>query len=88
MSSLAVCQTISLNIGTLTGIYACGYIVYVQDEPSVIRKSLTLGYNLLNVGQVDNQKLGTVTVSVVFRPVPSVAKSGMGANSVSLSKGG
>ena len=48
-----------------------------QKEPSVIRRSLTLGYNLLNVGQVENNNLGSVTVSVIFRPVPEVAQSGL-----------
>ena len=44
-----------------------------QNEPSVIRRSLTLGYNLVNVGQVENNSLGCVTVSVIFRPVTEVA---------------
>ena len=42
----------------------------------MIRRTLTLGYNLVNVGQVENNNLGTVTVSAIFRPVPDVAASG------------
>ena len=40
------------------------------------QKNLTLGYNLLNVGQVDNNKLGNIAVTVIYRPVASVGKSG------------
>ena len=43
----------------------------------MIKKTLTLGYNLLNLGQVDNMKLGTITVSTIFRPVASVTRSGI-----------
>ncbi|ELT88133.1 hypothetical protein CAPTEDRAFT_221179 [Capitella teleta] len=51
------------------------HLLLSQDEPSVIKKSLTLGYNRPNVGQVDNIKLGSIIVSAVFRPVPAVLKS-------------
>ena len=43
----------------------------------MVRHSINLGYNMLSKGQVDNKNLGTIVVSVVFRPVLSVARSGM-----------
>ena len=56
----------------------------LKDEPAVHHRTLTLGYNVLNVGQVDNNKLGSICVTVIFRPVPAVAKSGW-FNTFSLS---
>ena len=46
-----------------------------QDEPVLIRTQLMLGYN--TISQSDGARLGSVIVSVIFRPVPSVAKSGL-----------
>ncbi len=43
----------------------------------MINRDLTLGYNLLNVGQVDNFKLGSIQVTAIFRPVASARKSGV-----------
>ena len=54
-------------------VMTCHVFMTFQNEPSVIRRSLTLGYNLVNVGQVENNSLGCVTVSVIFRPVTEVA---------------
>ena len=42
----------------------------------MIKKSLTLGYNKPSEGYVVDKACGQITVSVVFRPVPSVSKSG------------
>ncbi len=59
-----------------------------QEEPRAIKKTLTLGYNLLNLGQVDNMKLGTITVSTIFRAVGSVTKSGSSASHTALEREG
>ena len=41
-----------------------------------IREILTLGYNKYGDGHVADLAYGQITVSVVFRPVASVEKSG------------
>ena len=42
-----------------------------------MKKNLTLGYNVVNQGQIDNCQLGSICVSVIFRPVPEISiKSG------------
>ena len=41
-----------------------------------IREILTLGYNKRGQGHVTNPAYGQITVSVVFRPVASIEKSG------------
>jgi len=48
-----------------------------QDEPMLVRTELMLGFNAVNVTQTDLSKLGSIIVSIVFRPVSSVAKSGL-----------
>ena len=39
-----------------------------------------MGYNHKSDGYVTNAAFGQITVSVIFRPVSSVAKSGMAGN--------
>ncbi|XP_041353742.1 tricalbin-3-like isoform X2 [Gigantopelta aegis] len=46
-----------------------------EEESCVIKRSLTLGYNKPSEGYVIDKACGQITVSVVFRPVPSVSKS-------------
>ena len=41
-----------------------------------IREILTLGYNKYGEGHVKDTAYGQITVSVVFRPVASVERSG------------
>ena len=41
-----------------------------------IREILTLGYNKRGQGHVANAAYGQIIVSVVFRPVASIEKSG------------
>ncbi|ESP01610.1 hypothetical protein LOTGIDRAFT_238227 [Lottia gigantea] len=46
-----------------------------EQECCVIKKNLILGYNDPNKGYIEDISCGQITVSVIFRPVPSVAKS-------------
>ncbi|XP_063430371.1 uncharacterized protein LOC134712590 isoform X2 [Mytilus trossulus] len=46
-----------------------------EEEPAVIRKQLTLGYNKSSEGYVTDAAYGKIVVSLVFRPVTSVEKS-------------
>ena len=48
-----------------------------QSTPEMIKKSMTLGYNRPDEGFTVDKACGQITISVVFRPVPSVAKSGL-----------
>ena len=41
-----------------------------------VREILTLGYNKYGEGHVKDTAYGQITVSVVFRPVASVERSG------------
>ncbi|XP_046355848.2 uncharacterized protein PYUK71.03c-like isoform X2 [Haliotis rufescens] len=45
------------------------------EETCIVKKTLTLGYNKPSEGYVVDKSCGMITVSVVFRPVSSVAKS-------------
>ncbi|XP_064636611.1 uncharacterized protein LOC135493308 [Lineus longissimus] len=52
------------------------HLLLTQDEPWVTHKSLTLGYNILNIGAVTyNTNLGSIMVSAIFRPVAAVKRS-------------
>ncbi|XP_052057689.1 uncharacterized protein LOC127698326 isoform X7 [Mytilus californianus] len=46
-----------------------------EEEPVVIKKQLTLGYNKSSEGYVTDASYGKIIVSLVFRPVTSVEKS-------------
>ncbi|XP_055957357.1 uncharacterized protein LOC126821662 isoform X2 [Patella vulgata] len=46
-----------------------------EDESWVIKKNLTLGYNDPKKGYVQDRSCGEITISVIFRPVPSVGRS-------------
>ncbi|XP_025104942.1 tricalbin-3-like isoform X2 [Pomacea canaliculata] len=46
-----------------------------KEESVVIKKTLVLGYNKPNEGFTPDKSCGQITVSLVFRPVASVAKS-------------
>ncbi|CAL1533878.1 unnamed protein product [Lymnaea stagnalis] len=46
-----------------------------ESQPEVIKKTLTLGYNKPDEGFTVDKKCGQLTISAVFRPVRSVAKS-------------
>ncbi|KAK3702728.1 hypothetical protein RRG08_042714 [Elysia crispata] len=46
-----------------------------DSTPEMIKKSMTLGYNRPDEGFTVDKACGQITISVVFRPVPSVAKS-------------
>ncbi|GFO03794.1 extended synaptotagmin-1, partial [Plakobranchus ocellatus] len=46
-----------------------------DSTPEIIKKSMTLGYNRPDEGFTVDKACGQITISVVFRPVPSVAKS-------------
>nr|KAG5694610.1 hypothetical protein BaRGS_015023 [Batillaria attramentaria] len=46
-----------------------------KEETSVVKRTLTLGYNRPDEGFVPDKRCGQITVSLVFRPVASVAKS-------------
>ncbi|KAK3591562.1 hypothetical protein CHS0354_041607 [Potamilus streckersoni] len=54
-----------------------GYTTFSLSEhnPTAVRVPLTLGYNKHTNGNTQNSTYGNITVSVVFRPVTSVAKS-------------
>lgn len=47
-----------------------------QKQPYILKKPLLLGYNKQGEGHVETSCLGQIVVSVIFRPVLSVAKSG------------
>ncbi|KAK2158561.1 hypothetical protein LSH36_167g03038 [Paralvinella palmiformis] len=51
------------------------HAILKKDEPMLVRTELMLGFNAVNVTQTDLSKLGSIIVSIVFRPVSSVAKS-------------
>ncbi|XP_074652176.1 uncharacterized protein LOC141906731 isoform X3 [Tubulanus polymorphus] len=51
------------------------HITLSPEEPYVVYKTLNLSYNILNVGKVDDDALGSIIVSCVFRPVASVARA-------------
>ncbi|GAB1609829.1 extended synaptotagmin-1-like isoform X3 [Argonauta hians] len=53
----------------------CAFLDVHQKENICIRKALSLGNDRPSAGFVPDKSLGYVIVSVVFRPVPSVAKS-------------
>ncbi|CAI9724858.1 extended synaptotagmin-1-like isoform X3 [Octopus vulgaris] len=53
----------------------CAFLDVHQKENFCIRKALSLGNDRPSSGFVADKSLGYVIVSVIFRPVPSVAKS-------------
>ncbi|XP_052824922.1 uncharacterized protein LOC106869820 isoform X2 [Octopus bimaculoides] len=53
----------------------CAFLDVHQKENVCIRKALSLGNDRPSSGFVADKSLGYVIVSVIFRPVPSVAKS-------------
>lgn len=58
-------------------LYVTFSLVFVfQKEPSVLNHALTLGFNKQGAGHVSDPSLGQIFVSITFRPVPSVEKSG------------
>ncbi|XP_059178126.1 uncharacterized protein LOC131957377 isoform X2 [Physella acuta] len=46
-----------------------------ESCPEMIKKTYTLGYNKPDEGFTEDKKCGQLTVSIIFRPVQSVAKS-------------
>ncbi|XP_021363812.1 extended synaptotagmin-1-like isoform X2 [Mizuhopecten yessoensis] len=46
-----------------------------EGESGFLKKGITLGYNKRSEGYVTDSAFGEITVSVVFRPISSVAKS-------------
>lgn len=46
-----------------------------KEETTVVKRTLTLGYNQPDQGFTPDKTCGQITVSLVFRPVASVAKS-------------
>ncbi|KAK7104209.1 hypothetical protein V1264_018965 [Littorina saxatilis] len=46
-----------------------------KDQTAMVKRTLTLGYNRPEEGFVPDKKCGQITISSVFRPVASVAKS-------------
>ncbi|XP_069116307.1 extended synaptotagmin-1-like [Argopecten irradians] len=46
-----------------------------EGESGFLKKGITLGYNKRSEGYVTDSAFGQITVSVVFRPISSVAKS-------------
>ncbi|XP_064601756.1 uncharacterized protein LOC135467816 isoform X3 [Liolophura sinensis] len=51
------------------------HLSLTRNQPKVIKKVLTLGYNQPAEGHVENKSFGCITVSAVFRPVSAVAQS-------------
>uniref|UniRef100_A0A0B7ARF5 Uncharacterized protein n=1 Tax=Arion vulgaris TaxID=1028688 RepID=A0A0B7ARF5_9EUPU len=51
------------------------HISLTESQPEMIKRTLILGYNKPEEGFVADTKCGHITVSVVFRSVPSVANS-------------
>ncbi|CAG5128727.1 unnamed protein product, partial [Candidula unifasciata] len=51
------------------------HISLSESQTEVIKRTLTLGYNKPEEGFIQDKKCGQITVSVIFRPVPSVAES-------------
>ncbi|BFZ08015.1 hypothetical protein BsWGS_11054 [Bradybaena similaris] len=51
------------------------HISLSESQPQVIKRALTLGYNKPEEGFILDKKCGQITVSVVFRSVPSVTES-------------
>ena len=49
---------------------------FFQQQPYVLKKPLLLGYNKQGEGHIETTCLGQIVVTVIFRPVLSVAKSG------------
>jgi len=47
-----------------------------QKEPYVLKCSFVLGYNKQGKGHMDDPSLGQIIVSVIFRPIASVQRSG------------
>lgn len=47
----------------------------LKDETVTVKRTLTLGYNRPEEGFVPDKSCGQITVSIVFRPIASVAKS-------------
>jgi hypothetical protein len=54
----------------------CHAITIMQEETVSVKRTLMLGYNRPDEGFVPDKSCGQITVSVVFRPIASVAKSG------------
>ena len=55
----------------------CCYVTFFfQQQPYVLKKPLLLGYNKQGEGHIETTCLGQIVVTVIFRPVLSVAKSG------------
>ncbi|XP_076463535.1 extended synaptotagmin-1-like isoform X2 [Babylonia areolata] len=51
------------------------HLSLLKEETSVVKRSLTLGYNRPEEGFTPDKTCGNITVSILFRPVASVAKS-------------
>ncbi|CAD5125249.1 DgyrCDS13491 [Dimorphilus gyrociliatus] len=50
-------------------------LTLTSDKPTLLKHSLILGYKQQDGGHVANEQLGSIMVSVIFYPVPSVAMS-------------
>jgi len=79
-----ICISICMLPLTVTYFYLTFYVrvivamlpVFIQQQPYVLKKPLLLGYNKQGEGHIETTCLGQIVVTVIFRPVLSVAKSG------------
>lgn len=65
-------------------------LALTSERPTLTKHSLILGYKQQDGGHVANEQLGSITVSVIFYPVPSIAMSETSSDDqvkVSKSKG-
>lgn len=60
------------------------FVQLSKEEPVVIKKNLQLGFSLIRqgAGSVEPSNLGSVCISLVFRPVPALSAAGLTLNSL------
>ena len=60
-------------------LYLCLFrFIFTQDEPAIIKRKIDLQYKVFGKKRSEDStmKAGALTVSAVFQPIESVAKSG------------